>query len=179
MQQIGASTVLRVIEWFILFVMLSALSTETQLSIILKILKIFGALFVHLTIDGLNYYDYYDIANLFNEYFANISSSVQLNHVSDLPNWERIADYVDSKLPSGVSYRISPISENFVRSSLQQLSTGKATGLDDLSSYFLISAFLLVFFLTFGKLRKSRHCIKMVRCLTYPIIAQYQFWLLS
>ena len=72
-----------------------------------------------------------------NEHFANISSSVQLNHASDPPNWERIAYYVDSKLPSGVSYCIPPISENFVRTSLQQLSTNKATGLDDLSSYFL------------------------------------------
>ena len=72
-----------------------------------------------------------------NELFANISSSVQLNDVSDPPNWERIAYYVDSKLPSGVSYCIPPISENFVRTSLQQLSTNKATGLDDLSSYFL------------------------------------------
>ena len=91
----------------------------------------------HLTIDGMNYDDYYDIANFFNEHFANISSSVQLNHASDPPNWERIAYYVDSKLPSGVSYCIPPISENFVRTSLQQLSTNKATGLDDLSSYFL------------------------------------------
>ena len=91
----------------------------------------------HLTIDGMNYHDYYDIANFFNEHFANISSSVQLNHASDPPNWERIAYYVDSKLPSGVSYCIPPISENFVRTSLQQLSTNKATGLDDLSSYFL------------------------------------------
>ena len=91
----------------------------------------------HLVIDGTNYHDYYDIANVFNEHFANISSSVQLNHVSDPPNWERIADYVDSKLPSGVSYCIPSISENFVRTSLQQLSTSKATGLDDLSSFFL------------------------------------------
>ena len=30
-----------------------------------------------------------------NELFANISSSVQLNDVSDPPNWERIAYYVD------------------------------------------------------------------------------------
>ena len=73
----------------------------------------------HLTIDGMNYHDYYDIANFFNEHFANISSSVQLNHASDPPNWERIAYYVDSKLPSGVSYCIPPISENFVRTSLQ------------------------------------------------------------
>ena len=29
----------------------------------------------------MNYHDYYDIANFFNEHFANISSSVQLNHV--------------------------------------------------------------------------------------------------
>ena len=85
----------------------------------------------------MNYHDYYDIVNFFNEDFANISSSVQLNHASDPPNWEHIAYYVDSKLPSGVSYCIPPISENFVRTSLQQLSTNKATGLDDLSSYFL------------------------------------------
>ena len=80
-------------------------------------------------------HDYYDIAN-----FANISSSVQLNHVYDPPNWERIAYYVDSKLPSGVSYCILPFSEIFGRTSLQQLSTSKATGLDDLSSYFLKTA---------------------------------------
>ena len=54
----------------------------------------------HLTIDGMNYHDYYDIANLFKEHFANISSSVQLNHVSDPPNLERIADYVVSVLKS-------------------------------------------------------------------------------
>ena len=54
----------------------------------------------------MNYHDYYDIANFFNEHFANSSSSVQLNHASDPPNWERIAYYVDSKLPSGVSYCI-------------------------------------------------------------------------
>ena len=42
------------------------------------------------------YHDYYDIANLFNEYFANISSSVQLNHFSDTPDWDCSADYVDT-----------------------------------------------------------------------------------
>ena len=36
-----------------------------------------------------------------------------------------------------MSYCIPSISENFVRTSLQQLSTSKATGLDDLSSFFL------------------------------------------
>jgi len=39
-----------------------------------------------------------------------------------------------------VSYCIPPVSENFVRTSLQQLSASKATGLDDLSSYFLKTA---------------------------------------
>lgn len=48
----------------------------------------------------MNYHDYYDLANFLNKHFANIFSSVQLNHVSDPPNWERIADYVDYKLLS-------------------------------------------------------------------------------
>ena len=39
-----------------------------------------------------------------------------------------------------MSYCIPPISENFVRTSLQQLSTSKVTGLDDHSSYFLKTA---------------------------------------
>ena len=40
-------------------------------------------------------------------------------------------------MPCGVSYCIPPISENFVRTSLQQLSTGKASRLDELCTYFL------------------------------------------
>ena len=92
-----------------------------------------------------NYHDHYDFANLFNEYFVNISSSVQWNHFSDPPNWDCIADYVDTKLPSGISCCIPPISENFVRTSLQQLSTGKATGLDKLSGYFLKTAASYIF----------------------------------
>ena len=73
---------------------------------------------VHLTVDDKKYHDYYDIANLFNEHLANISSSVQLNQFSDPPDWECSADYVDSRLPSGISYCIPPISEYFVRTSL-------------------------------------------------------------
>ena len=46
MHLIGVSTVRRVIEWFISFVTLSAHSTETQLTIILKTLKTSGTLFV-------------------------------------------------------------------------------------------------------------------------------------
>ena len=83
----------------------------------------FSKLPTHLTVDDRSYHDYYDFANLFNEHFAYISSSVQLNH-----------------LPSGISYCIPTISENFVRTSLQQLSTGKATGLDKLGGYFIKTA---------------------------------------
>ena len=46
------------------------------------------------------------LPTFFNEHFANISSSVQLNRFSDPPDWDCIADYVDTKLPSGVSYCI-------------------------------------------------------------------------
>ena len=74
----------------------------------------------------MNYHDHYDIANIFNEHFVNISSSVQLNHVSDPPNWVYIANYVDSK--------------NFARTSLCSYLLAKAAGLDDLSSYFLKTA---------------------------------------
>ena len=86
------------------------------------------------------YHDYYDIANLFNEHFANISSHVQWNHFSDPPDWDCSADHVDTKLPSGISCCIPPISENFVRTSLQQPFTGKATGLGELGGYFLKTA---------------------------------------
>ena len=95
---------------------------------------------IHLTVDDKNYHDYYDIANLFNERFANISSSVQLNHFSDLPDWDCSADYVDRKLPSGISHYIPPISESFVRTSLQQPSTCKTTGLYELGGYLLNTA---------------------------------------
>ena len=146
----------------------------------------------HLTIDGKSYHDYHDIAILFNEHFANSSSSVQLSDVSEPPNWNRIAGYVRSTVQSGVSHCIPLVTEDFFGTSLQQLSTGKASGLDDLSSCFLKTAvlsisssltaifnlsFFLVFFLTFGKLQRSRHFIRMVRCLTVVIIAPYQFCL--
>ena len=57
----------------------------------------------HLTIDGKSYHDYHNIAILFKEHFANISSSVQLSDVSEPPNWNRIAGYVRSNVQSGVS----------------------------------------------------------------------------
>lgn len=91
----------------------------------------------HLTIDGKNYHDYHEIANLFNEHFVNISSTVTLNQTSFSPNCDLISDFVNSKLPPGTTYCIPPVSVEFVKTNLQQLSTTKATGLDDLSSYFL------------------------------------------
>ena len=57
----------------------------------------------HLIIDGKNYLyhdGYYDTANPFNEHFANISSSVQFKPRFFPPNWDRIGDNVNTKLPS-------------------------------------------------------------------------------
>ena len=138
----------------------------------------------HLTVNDKNYHDHYDFANLFDEYFVNISSSVQWNHFSDPPNWDCIADYVDTKPPPGISCCIPPISENFVRTSLQRLSTGKATGLDKLGGYFLKTAASYIFPPSsaifnlsissgiFPDLWETAE-VKMVRCLTNIIIALY------
>lgn len=68
----------------------------------------------HLTIDGKNYYDYREIANLFNEHFVNISSSVALNKAS-FPNYDLISQFVKFKLPPNTTYCIPPVSEEFVR----------------------------------------------------------------
>ena len=121
------------------------------------------------------------------------TSSISLPLFSETAFLTCIANYVDTRLPPGISCCIPPISENFVRTSLQRLSTGKATGLDKLSGYFLKTAASYIFppssaifnlsissgiFPDFGKLPKSRHCIKMIRCLTNLIIAPYRFWLL-
>ena len=131
MHYVGVSTVQRVIEGLILFVILSApfqyrnsinnnLDNPKNLWRIIRSLapSKCSKLQNRVTNDGTNYDDY-DIVNLFNEHFANISSSIQLTHASDPPNWERITKYVISKLPPGVSYFIPPISENFVKLQLE------------------------------------------------------------
>ena len=79
----------------------------------------------------MNYHDHYDIANFFNEHFANISFSVQLNRVSDPPNWECIANYVDSK--------------NFVRTSLCSYLLARLLGWTTLVAIFLKQQPLSIF----------------------------------
>ena len=73
------------------------------------------------------------------------TSSISLPLFSETTFLTCIANYVDTRLPPGISCCIPPISENFVRTSLQRLSTGKATGLDKLSGYFLKTAASYIF----------------------------------
>ena len=94
-------------------------------------------------------------------------------------------------MPCGVSHCIPPISENFVRTSLQQLSTGKASTLDELCTYFLkvaasyislSSTAILNLSISSGLFPNIRENSKvsplLVHCLTDLIIAPYQFRLL-
>lgn len=98
----------------------------------------------HLVVGENTYDDSIDIANLFNEYFANITTSVQLNSPPTSPNWEYLFDFVNTKLPNGVLFDIPPVTEEFVLLSLQRLPLGKSAGLDGLNGYFLkISAPLI------------------------------------
>ena len=76
---------------------------------------------------------------------SKLPNHLTVNHFSDPPNWDCIADYADTKQPSGISCCISPISENFVRACLQKPSTGKSSWLDKLSGYFLKTAASYIF----------------------------------
>ena len=152
MLKIGATTVKRVIGWSILFVMLSAIFTEIQLTTTLKILKNLWCIIrslllskcsilpVHLTVDDKNYHNYYDIANFF----------LMRTSLISLPLFSQTTFLT---YPTGTVVQImlipschleyptvSPISETFVRTSLKKPSTGKATGLDELGGYFLKTA---------------------------------------
>ena len=104
----------------------------------------------HLLVDGIIYDSHIDSANLFNDHFVNIASSVVLNkNTSTTPNWDYLTIFVTSKLPVGASFTIPPITTDFVLDSLRHLPTGKAVGLDGLLGYFLkLSAPSIASFLT-------------------------------
>ena len=79
-----------------------------------------------------------EIANQFNDHFANITSSVDLGDAPLYPNWDYISEFVASKLPSSAPlFTIPPISEQDVESSLSRLKSNKAVGLDGVDGYFL------------------------------------------
>ncbi|XP_068723783.1 uncharacterized protein [Montipora capricornis] len=85
----------------------------------------------YLSVNGHIVSDNTEIANQFNDHFANITSSVDHGDDPLYPNWDYISEFVASKLPSSAPlFIIPPISEQDVESSLSRLKSNKAVGLD-------------------------------------------------
>ena len=69
-----------------------------------------------------------EIANVVNNYFANVAS--QLKEPIEYHDFKNIIDYVDSKVQGAIWFTIPEIPHSFVRNFLQSLDVTKATGLD-------------------------------------------------
>ena len=79
-----------------------------------------------------------EIANQFNSYFTNITSSVDLGDVPENPNWDYISDFVSSRLPTGIPlFTILFITVDYIETDLFWLPLNKAVGLDGIDGYFL------------------------------------------
>ena len=78
-----------------------------------------------------------DIADSFNDHFTNIRNSVSLNSFTNNSNWDYLSNFLSSKIPPNTTFTITPISESFVRNSLNHLPETKAAGLDRIGGYFL------------------------------------------
>ena len=94
----------------------------------------------HVVINDKQYSNASDIANLFNEHFSNITNSVQIDPVPECLDWCPLTNFINSRIPLGISFSIPPISNDFVLDKLSHLATGKAAGLDDVSGFFLKAA---------------------------------------
>ena len=78
-----------------------------------------------------------DIADSFIGHFTNIRNSVSLNNFTNSSNWDYLSNFLSSKIPPNTTFTIPPISESFVRNSLNHLPETKAAGLIELVDIFL------------------------------------------
>ncbi len=78
------------------------------------------------------------ITNIFNKHFTNISEKYKndLNNQQTLDT-SKLKSYVDEKVPIQNTFKIPPITHEFVFKYLTDLQAKKATGLDDISARFL------------------------------------------
>jgi hypothetical protein len=78
--------------------------------------------------------DFKDIINRLNNFFSKIgSSSASADCLNE--NFEKLSDFIQSKVPFQVEFRIPFIKLDQTESLLNKLDTSKATGLDDLGPY--------------------------------------------
>lgn len=80
--------------------------------------------------------DFNDIINRLNNFFSKIGSTSASADCSN-ENFEKLSDFIQSKVPSHVELIIPFIKLDQTESLLNKLDTSKATGLDDLGPYFL------------------------------------------
>ena len=68
------------------------------------------------------------VADLFNEFFVNVAASLKqpLKH----SNFEKLTNFINSKVNDDVSFNIPLINYSFVSSYLSLLDATKSTGLD-------------------------------------------------
>ena len=90
-----------------------------------------------MSIDGKTLTNPKDIADSFNDHFTNIRNSVSLNNFTNNSNWDYLSNFLSSKITPNTTFTIPPISESFVRNSLNHLHETKAAGLDRIGGYFL------------------------------------------
>ena len=68
------------------------------------------------------------LAETFNDYFVNIAS--RLKEPITQPDFTKLSEYVNSKIPENVKFELPDIDENFVFSFMSKLDISKSTGLD-------------------------------------------------
>ena len=68
------------------------------------------------------------LAETFNDYFVNIAS--KLKEPITQPDFTKLTEFVNSKIPENVKFELPDIDENFVLSFMSKLDISKSTGLD-------------------------------------------------
>ena len=69
-----------------------------------------------------------EVANRFNSFFANVAT--KLKEPYTVSDFQKVEEFVDSKVPRVIKFNIPKISHSFVRKYLSNLDVSKATGLD-------------------------------------------------
>jgi hypothetical protein len=76
------------------------------------------------------------IADIFNNYFVNITENMDLNPDTDITYTEKLDNYISGHIPENIFFTIPLMSSQYVLQQLVTLDISKATGLDNISAKF-------------------------------------------
>ena len=88
-------------------------------------------------LDGKDIHDSNDIAEAFKHYFSTITDKFIPKTRPDGGNFDTLKEFIHERLPEDAQFKISPISEPFVRNYLRNLNSKTASGIDNLSARIL------------------------------------------